>query len=677
MRAFYFCGPLAFAIPLCAQLPSAEDLETKSKRGSFQEGLEMREVKESSAKDVGEALSKIDGIWKLRKGGIANDVVLRGFQGANLNVLLDGIRIYGACPGHMDPAAFHVDFAEVERIEVVKGGYDVANQGSLGGSVNVIRKRGMTGFRLSPGVNLGSWGAVNPSIHAAAGNERVEVSGGYSYRRADPFRDGRGVRMTDLGGYRPESKSDSAYDIHTGWGTLRFSPAAKQSAEVSYAHQSGSNVLYPYLLMDSPYDTADRIDARYAFRELAGGIRSVRLQGYYTKVDHWMTDEKRTSSIGARDTFSMATWAGTRASGGRADAETAHGLSFGFESYQRNWNAVNSMRSRMMVSDQNVIPNVNTTVAGAYVDFNRALTDRLRIGGGARIDAAKMYVRAAADEAIYLAYKGDARLENRDVNPSANGRVTVGLRSDLELFAGMALTARLPDAQERYFAQRRQGGSDWVGDPAIEPVRNLESTIGLNFRRGRLFVKPLAFYSSLGDFIVVHNQPRMQPVAGVMNRTARSYDNVDARIYGGEITAGAGIGSRWLVSSGLSMSRGSKDPRPEIGIRDSNLAEMTPLRGRASVRHGRKIWFLEAEGIAANAQRRVDTDLRETPTAGYFTAALRGGVHLGRWSLTLGAENLLDRYYYEPLSYQRDPFRSGIRVPEPGRNVYANLSWSY
>ena len=32
------------------------------------------------------------------------------------------------------------------------------------------------------------------------------------------------------------------------------------------------------------------------------------------------------------------------------------------------------------------------------------------------------------------------------------------------------------------------------------------------------------------------------------------------------------------------------------------------------------------------------------------------------------------RYYVEHLSYWRDPFRSGVRVPEPGRNVFANLA---
>ena len=95
--------------------------------------LEASELREMPAVDIGEALGWKAGLWRLRKGGIANEVVLRGLQSRDLNVLIDGQRVYGACPNHMDPAAFHVDFAEVDRVEVGKGPFDVKNQGGLGG----------------------------------------------------------------------------------------------------------------------------------------------------------------------------------------------------------------------------------------------------------------------------------------------------------------------------------------------------------------------------------------------------------------------------------------------------------------------------------------------------------------------------------------------------------------
>ncbi|MCW5979499.1 MAG: TonB-dependent receptor [Bryobacteraceae bacterium] len=678
MRSRYIVGVmLAASAVFCGQLPVSEDLETKSRREPFQEGLDVREVRESSARDVGEALSKLEGIWKLRKGGIASDVVLRGFQNDNLNVLIDGARIYGACPGRMDPQAFHVDFAEVERVEITKGTFDLANQGSLGGSVDIIRKRFAPGYHFSPSLQTGSFGYFNPALAASAGSDSLEVSGGYSHRQSDPFRDGRGQRMTAEGGYRPEYMDDDAYRIRTGWITLRFAPARRQSGEVAYTRQDGANTLYPYLQMDSPYDIADRLSARYEWRELAGALERIRFHSYYSRVNHWMTDEKRLSSLGARDAFGMATYAHARVTGGRIDATFHNGLVAGLETFQRNWDAVNSFRTAAMVTDQNVIPNVNTTVAGAYLQWSKSVSDRLRLGAGARLDTANMYARSSSvNLRLFEAYKDVSNLRKRDTNPSASVHAAYGLTRSLEVFAGAGSTVRTPDAQERFFNHRRMG-TDWVGNPALAPARNAEGTLGLNLRRRGFYLKPVAFYSRLSDFIVVHNQARIAPQPAVMNLAARSYANVDARIYGGELTYGIGIGPRWLVSGGASYSRAAKDPIPSLGILDPDVAEMPPLRVRTAVRYGARLWFAEAEGLAAGSQRRVDGDLNELPTAGYGVANLKCGLHAKRSTLSVGLDNVLNRYYVEHLSFQRDPFRSGLRVPEPGRNLFLTFAYAF
>ena len=132
-----------------------EHLTVSASAPDRQEVLDYREVRESSARDAGEALARLDGLWKIRKGGIASDVVLRGFQQGNINVLIDGARIAGACPNHMDPPAFHVDFAEVQQVEVTKGAFDLANQGSLGGAVNIVSKAPGRGLRLTPNLSTG------------------------------------------------------------------------------------------------------------------------------------------------------------------------------------------------------------------------------------------------------------------------------------------------------------------------------------------------------------------------------------------------------------------------------------------------------------------------------------------------------------------------------------------
>lgn len=41
----------------------------------------------------------------------------------------------------MDPGIFHIDFAEVENIEIIKGPFDIRNYGAVGGTVNVDTNR--------------------------------------------------------------------------------------------------------------------------------------------------------------------------------------------------------------------------------------------------------------------------------------------------------------------------------------------------------------------------------------------------------------------------------------------------------------------------------------------------------------------------------------------------------
>ncbi len=142
------------------------------------DSLESVKIGESGARDVGEALGGMAGLWKVRRGAIANDVLIRGYQGENVTVLIDGVRLYGACPNNMDHAAFHVDFAEVERVEVGKGPFDLRNQGTLGGTVNIVTKRPDPGFHVTAQAAFGSAGYINPSATVSFGAGAAAALGG-------------------------------------------------------------------------------------------------------------------------------------------------------------------------------------------------------------------------------------------------------------------------------------------------------------------------------------------------------------------------------------------------------------------------------------------------------------------------------------------------------------------
>ena len=90
--------------PVYAENQILDEITVRGQKESpKEESLSIREVRESPARDMGEALKQVEGISYVHKGAIANDVVIRGFQKDNINVLVDGVRLHGACPARMDP----------------------------------------------------------------------------------------------------------------------------------------------------------------------------------------------------------------------------------------------------------------------------------------------------------------------------------------------------------------------------------------------------------------------------------------------------------------------------------------------------------------------------------------------------------------------------------------------
>jgi iron complex outermembrane recepter protein len=640
------------------------------------ESLEVPRIRESGARDVGEALAGLAGVWKVRRGGIGNDIVVRGYQGENVTVLIDGARLYGACPNNMDPAAFHVDFAEVDRIEIGKGPFDLKNQGGLGAAVNIVTKRPPAGAHASAQFSAGSFGYVNPSATASYGNGRTAILGGYSTRRGDPYQDGDGRSMLATANYKTSGTLPRAFDANTAWMRSDLSAGTSHAFQVGATRQRANTVLYPYLQMDAGYDDADRVNVGYDYRRHAGVVQAVRATAYGTRVEHWMTDEFRLTSIGMSRAYSMATIAKTATVGGKAEAAFPGGTA-GVEFYRREWNAETQL-AMMKYQAQYSIPGVALTSVGAFVEYSHPLTGAVTLDVGGRVDSSRSVADGAkASTALYTAYHGRAQTVAADVYPSGKIRLAYKPAENLTISGGVGHTVRVPDPQERYFGLRRSG-SDWVGNPFLAPTANTGLEVGASWRTGVVFLNAVAHRDSLTNAIAVYQQARVAAVPGVTNPVARSYRNVDGTMTGAEFEAVVSLTDTLFAAADVSYVRGRQAVNAAAGVNSPWFSEMPPTRSRAALRYERRLAhgsaFVEVEETYSAGQNHVDTDVRESPTPAYALLNVRAGASRGPFRVSFGLSNLLDRTYVESLSYQRDPFRTGSKVYEPGRNVYVNVA---
>ncbi len=641
-----------------------QELEVSAKR----EVLTPFEIRESFAKDPAEALSKVEGVWKLRKGTIANDIVIRGFKGKDLTVLFDGARIYAACPNRMDPPAFHVDFAEVQEIEVVKGAFDVRNYGSLGGTVNIKTKKPKRGLSVDTNLSVGSFSYLNPSLNISYSEDRFYILAGYSYRYSKPYESGEGKKLTEYANYKPSEINSTAFRINTFWTKAGFRLSPRSEVSFSYTAQRARDVIYPYLMMDSPKDDADRFTLN--FRHGALDIKA-----YYSKVNHLMNNSRR------RSPMFMETRAKTNTTGIKAQLKLSREFLLGLEAFRWNWKAKTLMMGKM----QNTIPDADLKNLGIFGEYRKALLPKLRLIAGVRLDLSRTEAdKNLANLKLYRIYHDTTSTSKSDTYPSGNIQLRYEFRKGLEAFLGLGYSVRVPDAQERYFALNRMGNvekklGDWVGNPNLKPAKNTEIDIGFKLRSKSLSGEVSFFYSYVKDFITLYNQKAVNPLSSPMesNSYARSYTNVDAIIFGTEARMNYAITDALFLTAGLSYVRGRKDKKPELGITDKDIAEIPPLRVRTALRYDNGRFFGEIETVASATQSKVDSDLNETETSGYGVVNLKVGGEYKGFRIVAGVENLLDKLYYEHLSYLRDPFSSGVKLPEPGRSFYLNVSYSF
>ena len=663
-------GLLLICHPAHAENQLLDEITVRGQQESpKEESLSIREVRESPARDMGEALKQIEGISCVHKGAIANDVLIRGFQKDNINVLVDGVRLHGACPSRMDPPSFHYDFSEIEQVKVIKGPYDLSNPGGLGGMIDAQTKKPGKGFGGEVNLGHGDWNSITASATASYGADAYDGLLGYAYKYSDVPKSGDGKRLTEIypasspNRYKNNAVDSKAYEINTGWGKLAINPTANSRSEISYTYQDADHVLYPYLKMDADYDKTHRLNWTYRIQKISPLLQDLKLQVYWDTVEHLMDDHFRFTSQTSPRFYSMSTDAKTQVYGAKLNAALAFGpgtMKSGIDYYNRNWDAVNRRAGYFAYRDLAMIPDASIDNLGLFGEYELPLGSQLSLKGGLRGDL----TRAEAGKTNTLVSAGTGR-DFSDF--SANLQLTYTPAKGLELFTGIARGTRTPDQQELFLdvptpAAPSATSNYWHGNKDLKSTVNHQADIGVKYSNDRFYVNASIFYSDLQDYINFYQVPA---------RFEKSYQNVHATMWGAELGSQIALDYDLFLRGSLSYveARNESIGRP--------LSEIPPLRGSVSLRYDNGTFFAEAQENLAREQDKVDTGLQETTTAGWATTDIKSGVNYQGITLIIGINNLLDKQYFSHLSYARDPFQSGFKVPENGRNVYFSLGHKF
>ncbi|MGE4384996.1 MAG: TonB-dependent receptor plug domain-containing protein [Endomicrobiaceae bacterium] len=675
ISAAFFLSGIFFIKNVCAQTTVFDLGEVVVSEDEItQDNLEIAEktkitektLKSHKVVDLSEILSdELIEASMIRKSGYGNEVGLRGFTKSNLRFTLDNTVVEGSCGSRKDPPLSHINLLTVQKIEVKEGPFDVSIPGALGGEINIITKNTQKGFHGELLSKLGSYGYLSQGGYFTGGTDLLQILLGYNYSKSGQYKDGNGNKLSSFNpSYNDAGKNMDAFKKNDFWGKILITPAKNQELSFSSSYGEATDIMTPRVAMDTEKEKTYLNKFEYIFKNLSSFSERLKFSTYYNRVEHNPSGKYRTGGVNNRKIEAVSYVAGAQIE--NKTLSDAAVFTFGTDLYRRNWYGDVFDRTSGAVVNGELFPDVDESNFGLYAKAEKDI-GKLSLTAGLRMDIAN----SEANEDLKFSKLVTDTNAQTDILPSANVFLKYFLTDDTDIFGGVGLTNRMPTAVERYI----QEGSSYYGNPDLKPTRNLETDIGFETKiTGNFKLKTKGFYSYLSDYIY------QQYNAGI-----RTYTNIDAYIYGGDITADYDLSDAFAVQFGMAYQRGRKLSQPQ-GNTDKNLAEIAPLKNKIALTYDKNGLFAVCEWLHSFDNREIDSDAGETRLDGWDVFNLRGGYQFNKsflngLTLNVGIDNIFDKEYTMANSYEYDPTDpNGTNVKivnEPGRFIYGSLSYSF
>ncbi|MBK8495562.1 MAG: TonB-dependent receptor plug domain-containing protein [Chitinophagaceae bacterium] len=94
-----------------------KELSVNSKKKTPQQQL-IHFFKTNNASTIEDILGRLPEISLLRRGSYGMEPGIRYFSGGQINILVDGMRIHGACTDKMDPATIYIEPVNLDKLQV-------------------------------------------------------------------------------------------------------------------------------------------------------------------------------------------------------------------------------------------------------------------------------------------------------------------------------------------------------------------------------------------------------------------------------------------------------------------------------------------------------------------------------------------------------------------------------
>ena len=407
--------------------------------------------------------------------------------------------------------------------------------------------------------------------------------------------------------------------------------------------------------MDARYDNSDLYNVQYIAKDLGTWSKEFSALYYYSYVDHpmWTRWRKASMMMGTMTNHLTSTIQGATLKNTTALSDTFD-LTVGLDGSLRNWDGAYDMNGTALGAS---IDDADTRNAAVFAELQKNYTNA-SVKFGMRFDDTK------------ITSGNDALPDNTYQSVGANIFGDYRVSKTLGFFGGIGTASRVPDARELYFQDK---SGNIIGTPDLDQTTNYEADLGMNNTYDAFNLRTRVFYSRLKNYIYFDS-----------SKTLNKFVNIDATIYGFELSGSWYMNNNVYLDFGAAAQRGTKDHALE-GQTNTNLADIPPLKGNVALNWNYKgDSVATAEVIAANKWHNIDDQNGEQEIDGWAVLNLRLDHDFdNHFGLIVGVDNVFDETYAVSNTYKDltllsvDPNGDVMLMNEPGRYVYANLSYKF
>ena len=612
--------------------------------------------KASTTEDI---LSRLPEINMIRRGSYGNEPLIRSYGTGQVNLMIDGMRMHGACTDKMDPVSIYIEPQNLQSIQI-QTAHGCKAGSTIGGTINLKLAAPdcdcpttFLGY-ISSGYQTAAK-AFYESGYLNYNSNKWAIRGNITYRKASDYRSGGG-NVVPYSYYEKLNYGLSAtYKLSNKW-----------QLKTDLLMDDGWNIGYPALPMDVGY-----AGAKIASVSLikTGGISkwtNTEFKVYMNSIDHAMDDTHRKNVAMHMDMPGTSKTVGAY-TGTTLEINPKNQLQFRADISSTDLYASMTMYQTGQTPMYMLTwPNNNSIQTGISATYLYKPDSLSGITISSRIDefVNSLSTQEAKNQVSVMGRSTDnihQFLKNLSVEYNYR------FKKHFKVSATVSYAERMPTSTELYgvYLFNAYDNFDYLGNTMLKPENAYKTEINVLYNKSRVQLSLTTYLSRINNYILGIYQSGLSTMTIGANGV-KSYDNIPFALLAGT-EAGLIYKAKYNteIVSTIKYAYGADN-------NNNPLVLIAPLKNITSVRKQLHKWTIQADAELANAQNRISITSKESTTTGYATFNFRSSYSDKLFSklfrIDFGIENIFDAAYKEHLDWGK--------IYRQGRNGYIQLSIS-